>query len=153
MDRGGSGRENIWAKFQLLGNREHTNMTVSKSNSKCFWQQDIPKQQDCCRALSANAYTILLQSYPCISCSSVCQPDPRTIANQGAHTNLLVSGMLESRPWGSWRPLLPQGAPSFSPFSWAAGLPACPGSEPGPGAGVPLRGVPFPSVVSWAPSA
>ena len=71
----------------------------------------------------------------------------------GTHTNLLVSGMLESRAWGSRRFSLSQGAPSFSPFSWAAGLPVCPGSEPGAGAKVLLRGVPFPSVVSWAPSA
>lgn len=71
-----------------------------------------------------------------------------------AHTqNLLVSGMRESRAWGSRRPSLSQGAPSFSPFSWAAGLPACPGSEPGAGAAVSLRGVPFPSVASWDPSA
>ncbi|KAF3836179.1 hypothetical protein F7725_028737 [Dissostichus mawsoni] len=51
----------------------------------------------------------------------------------------------------AWRPSLSQGGPSFRPFSRAAGLPSCPGS--GPGAAVPLMGVPFPSAGSWAPSA
>lgn len=76
-----------------------------------------------------------------------------TADEAGTHTNLLVSGIRESRAWGSRRPSLSQGAPSFSPFAWAAGLPAGSGSEPEAGAVVPLRGVPFPSVVSWAPSA
>lgn len=61
-----------------------------------------------------------------------------TADETGTHINLLVSGILESRAWGSRRPSLSQGAPSFSPFAWAAGLPACPASEPEAGAVVLL---------------
>lgn len=71
----------------------------------------------------------------------------------GTNVNLLVSGMLDSRPRGSPRSTLPKGAPSFSPFSCAAGPPVWHGSQPDAGTSVPLRGVPFPSVASWPPSA
>lgn len=62
------------------------------------------------------------------------------------NTHLLVSGIRESRAWGSLRPSPSQGAPSFSPLAWL-------GSGPEAGAALSLGGVPFPSAVSWAPSA
>ena len=127
----------------LISVNSHTplvHLSHSMSCLRCFLATGY-HQTYCCRLLGS-----IGNSSSCVSFTGI-----KSLT--GGQTYLLVSGMRESRTWGSRRPSLSQGAPSFSPFSWAAGLPPCPGSEPGAGAGVPLRGVPFPSVVSWAPSA
>lgn len=67
--------------------------------------------------------------------------------------NLLVSGICESRAGGSVMPWLLQGVPSFRPLVWAVGLPAFTISDPKTGAIMSLGGVPFPSILSWTPSA